>query len=136
MTAIYISYLNRLDIEALQITDDEILGAIETSLAAQGRGETVIEPRMHIQPGVANGHFNVLRGAIGGPIDSAGGKGVGDFVDNYQLGYPSEFGVLGLVNPHNRMPKAIVEARGITDLRPRGLTRVRAKCLARQHMKR
>src|SRR5260221_10195007 len=93
---IYISYLNRLDIEALQITDDEILGAIETSLAAQGRGETVIEPRMHIQPGVANGHFNVLRGAIGGPIDSAGVKVVGDFVDNFKLGYPSEFGVLVL----------------------------------------
>ena len=28
MTAIYISYLNLPDIEALQITDDEILGAL------------------------------------------------------------------------------------------------------------
>ena len=45
MTAIYISYLSRLDIEELALTDDEILAAIETSLAAQGRGETVIEPR-------------------------------------------------------------------------------------------
>src|ERR1700730_9047294 len=80
---IYIAYVNRLDIEALQVTDDEILEAIETSLAAQGRGETVIEPRMHIEPGVANGHFNVLRGEIGGPIDSAGVKVVGDFVVNY-----------------------------------------------------
>jgi len=43
--AVYISYLNRLDIEELRLTDDEILGAIETSLASQGRGETVIEPR-------------------------------------------------------------------------------------------
>ena len=38
MTAIYISYLNRPDIEELALTNDEILGAIETSLAAQGRG--------------------------------------------------------------------------------------------------
>src|SRR5260221_14427608 len=88
---IYISYLNRLDIEALQVTDDEILEAIETSLAAQGRGETVIEPRTHIQPGVANGHFNVLRGAIGGPVDSAGGKGVGGFVANDKIGFSSGF---------------------------------------------
>jgi len=63
MTAIYISYLDRPDIEELALTDDENLAAIETSLAAQGRGETVIEPRMHIESGVARGHFNVLRGA-------------------------------------------------------------------------
>src|SRR6202790_4978503 len=69
---IYIAYLNRLDIEELKITDDEILSAIEASLASQGRGETVIEPRVHLEPGVANGHFNVLRGAINAPIDASG----------------------------------------------------------------
>ena len=79
MQPIYLAYLNRLDIEELKITDDEILAAIESSLASQGRGETVIEPRVHLEPGVANGHFNVLRGAIKAPIDSAGVKVVGDF---------------------------------------------------------
>ena len=95
----------------------------------------MIEPRTHIQPGVANGHFNVLRGAIGGPIDSAGVKVVGDFVDNYKLGYPSEFGVLVLFNPHNGMPKAIVEAGGITDMRTGAMTAVGAKYLARKNSK-
>ena len=46
MPPIYIAYLNRLDIDELKMTDEEILNAIETSLAAQGRGETVIEPRV------------------------------------------------------------------------------------------
>ncbi|MBV8408633.1 MAG: ornithine cyclodeaminase family protein, partial [Alphaproteobacteria bacterium] len=132
MTAIYISYLNRLDIEELALTDDEILQAIETSLAAQGCGETVIEPRMHIEPGVARGHFNVLRGAIRAPIDSAGVKVVGDFVDNYRLGYPSEFGVLVLFNPHNGAPKAVIEAGGITDMRTGAVTAIGAKYLARK----
>ena len=36
---------------ALALTDDEILDAVEAGLAAQGRGETVIEPRMHLMPG-------------------------------------------------------------------------------------
>jgi ornithine cyclodeaminase len=135
MTAIYISYLNRLDIEALAITDDEILAAIETSLAAQGRGETVIEPRMHIEPGVARGHFNVLRGAIRDPIDAAGVKVVGDFVDNYKLGYPSEFGVLVLFNPRNGSPKAFIEAGGITDMRTGAVTAIGAKYLARKGSK-
>ena len=39
MKPIYINYLNGQDIEALAITDAEILEAIETSLAAQGRGD-------------------------------------------------------------------------------------------------
>jgi alanine dehydrogenase len=47
---VYINYLNRLDIEELRMTDVEIIDAIETSLAAQGWGETVIEPRVHLEP--------------------------------------------------------------------------------------
>ena len=46
MPPLYVDFLNRLDIEELRMTDAEIIAAIETSLAAQGRGETVIEPRM------------------------------------------------------------------------------------------
>jgi alanine dehydrogenase len=132
---IYIAYLNRLDIEELKITDDELLAAIEVSLAAQGRGETVIEPRMHLEPGVAAGHFNVLRGAIKAPIDSAGVKIVGDFVDNYKLGFPSELGVLLLFDPRTGAPKAILDAAGITDMRTGAVTAIGAKYLARKNSK-
>jgi ornithine cyclodeaminase len=130
---IYIAYLNRLDIEALAITDDEILSAIETSLASQGRGETVIEPRMHLEPGVANGHFNVLRGAIRAPVDSAGVKVVGDFVDNYLLGFPSELAILALFDPRTGAPKAILDASGITDMRTGAVTAIGAKYLAQRN---
>lgn len=135
MQPVYIAYLNRLDIEELKITDDEILCAIETSLAAQGRGETVIEPRVHLEPGAANGHFNVLRGAIKPPIDSAGIKVVGDFVDNYKLGFPSELGILVLFDPRTGAPKAIVEASGITDMRTGAVTAIGARYLARKNSK-
>jgi ornithine cyclodeaminase/alanine dehydrogenase-like protein (mu-crystallin family) len=132
---IYIAYLNRLDIEELRITDDEILSAIEASLASQGRGETVIEPRMHLEPGVANGHFNVLRGAIREPIDSAGVKIVGDFVDNYKIGFPSELAILALFDPRTGAPKAILDASGITDMRTGAVTAIGAKHLARKNAK-
>ena len=135
MPPVYIDYLNRFDIEELKMTDAEIISAIEKSLAAQGRGETVIEPRMHLEPGVARGHFNVLRGAIGGAIDSAGVKVVSDFVDNYQLGFPSELAVLLLMNPHMGAPKAILDASGITDMRTGAVTAVGAKYLARKGSK-
>ncbi|WP_426424398.1 ornithine cyclodeaminase family protein [Bradyrhizobium genosp. A] len=135
MPPIYIAYLNRLDIDELKITDEEILTAIETSLAAQGRGNTVIEPRVHLEPGVANGHFNVLRGAIKAPIDRAGIKVVGDFVDNYKLGLHSELGILALFDPSNGTPKAIMDASGITDMRTGAVTAIGAKYLARKNSK-
>ena len=135
MQPIYIDFLNRFDVEALAITDDEILQAIETSLATQGRGEAVIEPRVHLEPGVARGHFNVLRGALKAPIDLAGVKVVGDFVDNYTLGLPSELATLLLLDPHTGVPKAILDASGITDMRTGAVTAIGAKYLARKSSK-
>ncbi|TIT88121.1 MAG: ornithine cyclodeaminase family protein, partial [Mesorhizobium sp.] len=50
MKPIYIDYLNALDIQALAMTDAEIIGAVEAGLVAQGNGQTVIEPRVHLEP--------------------------------------------------------------------------------------
>jgi len=50
MPPIYLHYLNALDVEALALADDGILAAVEAGLAAQGRRETVIEPRVHLVP--------------------------------------------------------------------------------------
>ena len=136
MQPIHITYLNRLDIEAAGLTDDEILSAIETSLAMQGRGETAIEPRVHLEPRAGvEGHFNILRGWIGGEVDRAGVKVVGDFINNYKLGLPSEFGILNLFDPRTGTPTAIMDASGITDMRTGAVTAVGAKYLARQHSK-
>ena len=131
MAPIYIDFLNRLDVEELGLTNDEILQAIEASLATQGRGEAVIEPRVHLEPGVARGHFNVLRGALREPIGMAGVKVVGDFVDNYTLGLPSELAVLTLFDPGTGIPLAILDASGITDMRTGAVTAIGAKYLAR-----
>lgn len=128
---VYLDYLNRFDIEALGFTDAEILSAIEESLAMQGKGETSIEPRMHIRPRAGvEGHFNVLRGWIGGEIDSAGTKVVGDFVDNYKSGRPSEYGLLTLFDPRMGAPKALIDATGITEMRTGAITALGAKYLA------
>ncbi len=132
---VYVDFLNGPDIAELAMTDDEILEAIERSLAAQGRGETVIDPRMHHMPGVANGHFNVLRGYVGGEIGLSGVKVVGDFVDNYKEGLPSELATLLLLDPRNGKPVAILDAGGITDMRTGAVTAIGAKHLARKDSK-
>lgn len=132
MTEIWMDYLNALDVEALALTNDEILDAIETCLAAQGRGETVIEPRVHLVPETSEkGHFNVLRGYVK-PLDVAGVKVVGDFVDNYKQGLPSELAVLNLFDPETGVPKAIIDATAITEMRTGAVTAIGAKYLARK----
>ena len=136
MPEIHITYLNGPDITQLAITDQEILEAIESSLGAQGRGSCVIEPRMHLAPKAGvDGHFNVLRGAIGAPIDLAGVKVVGDFVDNYKQDLPSEVGVLTLFDPRTGVPVAILDATAITDMRTGAVTAIGAKYLARKASK-
>ena len=129
---IHIHYLNGPDVERLALTDDEILAAIEAQLAAQGRGETVIEPRTHLVPDRAfNGHFNVLRGYVA-PLGLAGVKIVGDFVGNYRRGLPSEMALLNLFDPRTGMPVAVIDATWITDARTGAVTAIGAKHLARK----
>jgi ornithine cyclodeaminase len=126
-----ISWLNGPDVERLALTDDEILGAVEAALAAQGRGETVIEPRVHLVPeSSAKGHFNILRGYVK-PLGVAGVKIVGDFVGNYERGLPSEMALLNLFSPETGMPLAIVDATAITDMRTGAVTAIGARHLAR-----
>jgi alanine dehydrogenase len=133
-----LTYLNGPDVAALALTNDEILGAVEDGLRAQGNGQTVIEPRMHLVPGRGNdgreirGHFNVLRGYVA-PLKLAGVKTVSDYVDNYTQGLPSEMGLLNLFDPENGQPVAIIDAAGLTDMRTGAVTAIGAKHLARQN---
>ena len=132
MPEIHLHYLNALDVEALAITDQEILDAVEAGLRAQGAGQAVIEPRMHLVPDKAfNGHFNVLRGYIA-PLGMAGVKVVGDFVDNWKRDLPSELALLNLFDPRTGAPIAVIDAAGITDMRTGAVTALGAKHLARK----
>jgi alanine dehydrogenase len=130
-----LTYLNHADVQALAISDAEILAAVEDGLRAQGLGQTTIEPRMHLVPEKDwPGHFNVLRGYIR-PLGLAGVKVVGDFYRNYEQGLPSELAVLNLFDPKNGAPVAIIDASDITDMRTGAVTAIGAKHLARKGSK-
>jgi ornithine cyclodeaminase len=128
-----ITYLNGPDVERLALSDDEVIAAVESALAAQGRGETVIEPRVHLIPeSSAKGHFNILRGYVK-PLGVAGVKIVSDFVDNYKSGLPSEMALLNLFDPGTGMPLAVIDATAITDMRTGAMTALGARYLARKN---
>jgi alanine dehydrogenase len=130
---IEINYLNRSDMIAIDLHPSEILAAVEDALRLQGLGRTVLEPRTHLRPAGVNGHFNVLRGVLptaDGP-GYAGVKVVGDYVDNWRLGLPSEMALLLLLDPATGMPRALLDATAITSMRTGALTAIGARHLAR-----
>ena len=132
---ISLHYLNHPDVQALAMTDAEIVGAVEEALLAQGRGEVVVEPRMHLVPEKDYpGHFNVLRGYIR-PLGFAGVKVVGDYYRNYEVGLPSELAILNLFDPKTGVPIAIIDASDITDMRTGAVTALGARHLARKGSK-
>jgi ornithine cyclodeaminase len=132
---IHLHYLNHLDVQALALTDAEIIAAVESGLRAQGLGQATIEPRMHLVPEKDYpGHFNVLRGYIR-PLGLAGVKVVGDYYRNYERGLPSELAVLNLFDPQTGAPVAIIDASDITDMRTGAVTAIGARHLARADSK-
>jgi alanine dehydrogenase len=129
---IHLTYLNGPDVERLALTDTEILAAVEQALDAQGRKAAVIEPRVHLVPHDSSvGHFNVLRGVVH-PLGLAGVKVVGDFVNNYKIGLPSELGLLNLFDPSTGAPLAILDATSLTGMRTGAMTALGGKYLARK----
>jgi alanine dehydrogenase len=131
MADIELRYLSGHDVERLAIGPDVVLAAVESALVAQGRREVVLEPREHLVPDPAfEGHFNVLRAYVA-PLDVAGVKVVGDYVNNYKLGLPSELALLTLFDPRTGAPRAIVDATAITEWRTGAVTAIGARHLAR-----
>lgn len=130
MSQIEIEYLGGPAVAAMGLTDAEILEAVKQGLIAAGRGETVIEPRMHLRPDLEiDGHFNVLRGFVA-PLKYAGIKVVGDFHGNYRHGLPSEMGLLMLFDPETGTPRAVIDAAGLTDMRTGAVTALGARYLS------
>jgi ornithine cyclodeaminase len=132
---LWLHYLNHQDVQALALTDAEIIAAVEGGLRAQGLGQAVIEPRMHLVPEKDwPGHFNVLRGYVR-PLGLAGVKVVGDYYRNYEQGLPSELALLNLMDPRTGAPVAVIDASDITDMRTGAVTAVGARHLARKNAK-
>jgi alanine dehydrogenase len=132
---IHLTFLNGPDIERLALSDTQILAAVEQGLDAQGRKAVVIEPRVHLVPNDSSlGHFNVLRGVVH-PLGLAGVKVVGDFVNNYKAGLPSEIALLALFDPETGSPRAILDASSLTNMRTGAMTALGGKYLAAQGSK-
>ncbi len=130
--SISLRFISGPDIERLHLTRPEIFTAVEDVVRAQGNGEVVLEPRVHlIPPNGGRGHFNILRGHVN-PLNVSGIKVVGDFVDNRRHQLPSEPALITLFDPTTGLPLVIMDGTMITSARTGALTALGARYLARR----
>jgi alanine dehydrogenase len=135
MARVSFRYLDRSQVRSLMPGPEKTQQLIEAGLVAHGRREVVMPPKAHIQlDDRYNGHFNILVGWAG-PNDTAGVKVVGDFVDNYNHGLPSEVAMLTLYDPHTGVPRGLMDATDLTTERTGAVTAIGAKYLAPKHSK-
>lgn len=130
MARVDFRFLNRAEVRSLLPKPKELMALVESGLAAHGRGDVVLPPKSHIQlDDRYNGHFNILVGWAA-PNDMAGVKVIGDYVDNYRHGLPSEVAMLTLYDPRLGIPRALMDATDITTERTGAVTGIGAKYLA------
>lgn len=135
---LWLRFVSGPDVDALGLTPADVVDAASEVVAAHGRGGTVFEPRTHLVPdNDGRGHFNVLRGHVStlGDHGVSGVKVVGDFYTNYEVGLPSELALLTLYDSWTGVPRAIVDATWITEVRTGAMTAVGARHLARSDAK-
>ena len=134
-TAISIRLLSRAQVEALNPNPDQLVEVVASGLAAHGRKEVVMPPKGHLHlDHLMNGHFNILSAWVG-PARRAGIKVIGDYVDNWKHGLPSEVGVLTLYDPAIGVPLCIMDATSLTWQRTGAVTCAGAMHLANKDSK-
>src|SRR4029079_5645585 len=130
--SVQFTFLDRAEVASLMPDFGEVMRVVEDGVRAHGRKDVVLPPKSHILlDDRYNGHFNVLTGYVG-PIDTAGVKVIGDYVDNIDQDLPSEVAMLTLYDPRTGIPRCVMDATNLTWLRTGAVTGIGARYLARR----
>ena len=116
-------FLSRDDIAGLDLELDEVLRVVGDGLRLHAAGDVVLPPKHHLSLEAQHkGHFNILPGYVGGGTDVAGVKVIGDYVDNFRHGLPSELALLTLYHGSTGAPYALLDATLLTWMRTGAVT--------------
>jgi len=123
-------YLSRHDVEAVNLSMAEIIGALEVAFHEKGEGRVEMPPKPGIHPGGGDNFIHAMPAYIPA-LRSAGIKWVSGYPENAQRGLPYISGLLILNDPDTGLPLAVMDCGWITGMRTGAATAVAAKHLAR-----
>lgn len=122
-------YLDRKDVQAVDLSMPEIIDAIEAAFRDKGEGRVEMPPKLSINPR-ADAFMHAMPAWLPG-LRSAGMKWVAGYPDNPGRGLPYISGLLILNDPDTGIPVAVMDATWITAQRTGAATALAAKYLAR-----
>ena len=129
MAGVEVLFLSRQDIDALELSLQDVLDAVEVGLEAHGNKKVIMPSKDHLVLDFPEKLFNILKGYVE-PVSSAGVKVIGDFEKNYEHDMPSEFATVILFRPETGAPYAILNGTSTTWMRTGAVTAIGAKYLA------
>ena len=129
-----ILYLSRAQIEALEFSLDDVIGAVETCFLekAAGRVEMPPKPGIHTRP---DAFIHAMPAYLPG-LGAAGMKWVSGYPANRHLGLPYITGLLILNCPETGVPLAVMDCTWITEKRTAAATAVAVRRLAASQARR
>jgi ornithine cyclodeaminase/alanine dehydrogenase len=129
MTALTLRYLSRADVESLEISMDEVIGAVEGALREKGEGTAEMPPKPGVHP-LPDAFIHAMPAFLSG-IGAAGLKWVSGFPQNLAKGLPYISGLFVLNDVETGLPLSVMDCTWITGVRTGAASAVAAKYLAR-----
>lgn len=122
-------YLSRADVEAVGLTMDEIIEAVDSMFAEKGAGRTEMPPKPGIHPS-ADGFIHAMPAYV--PAARAAGlKWVSAYPENKERGLPYVAGLIVMNDPDTGLPTAVMDCSWVTAMRTAAASAVAARYLAR-----
>ena len=128
--------LSNLDVEKL-VSFEEVVDTVEKTWSESARGRVVNPAKLGLDLGESgawpnyNGFMNAMPAYVGW-LDVAGLKWAGGFWDNVNLGIPSVWGLILLIDPRTGVFRAVIDGAHITSLRTAAQTVVGIKHMAKK----
>ena len=123
-------YLSREDVEAVGLTMDSIIDALEDAFRDKGNGKVDMPPKPGIHPGGGDNFIHAMPAYIPS-LKSAGVKWVGGFPDNQKKNIPYITGLLILNDTDTGLPLSVMDCVWLTGKRTGAATAISARYLAR-----
>ena len=126
-------YLNRGDIEKLEIPIEEVIRIVENAFREKAAGRIEMPPKPGIHP-KENAFIHAMPAYLPG-MQAAGIKWVSGYPENTKRNLPYISGLLILNDPETGFPISVMDCTWITAKRTGAVTAVAAKYLAREDSK-
>lgn len=122
-------YLNRKDVESLEIPAIDVINAVEEGFRVKGEGKVELPPKPGVHPR-KDTFIHAMPAYLGDSVDAVGLKWVSGYPSNPGRGLPYIMGLIVLNDPDTGIPKALMDCTWVTEYRTAAASALAIKYMA------